>query len=99
MSAVVPVLLIRMRRIVQAFRRVGATDPGRAIVPSEHGVREDLAFRRLVQRGVLVAVNPQRYYMNEEAEARYRKQRQRVVLIVTLFGLALFILTWLTARR
>lgn len=98
MNTVATVLLIRMKRIVQAFRRANATHPGRAIIPSEHGVREGLAFRRLVQRGVLVTVNAQRYYMNEDAEARYRKQRQRVVLIVTLFGLALFILTWITWR-
>lgn len=98
MNTVATILLIRMKRIVHAFRQAKATDPERAILPSEHGVREDFAFRRLVQRGVLVAVNSQRYYMNEKAEARYRKQRQRVVLIVTLFGLALFILTWLTSR-
>lgn len=99
MSAAVPILLIRMKRIIQAFYRADATDPGRAIIPSEHGVREGFAFRRLLQRGVLVAVNPQRYYLNEEAEARYRRQRQRAVMIVLIFGLVLFILTWLTSRR
>lgn len=98
MNAVVPILLIRMKRIVQAFRQAHATDPGRAIIPAEHGVREEFAFRRLVQSGVLVAVTPQRYYLDEKAEARHQRRRQRAVLIVLIFGLALFILTWLTAR-
>lgn len=99
MNPIVPILLIRMKRIVRTFRRAGATEPGRALVPSEHGLREEFAFRRLVRSGVLVAVNPQRWYLNEEAEAQYQRRRQRAIVIVLIFGLTLLFLTWLTSRH
>lgn len=99
MSAVTTILLIRMKRIIQTFYRADATEAGRAIVPSEYGIREDFAFRRLVQRGVLVAVNAERYYMDVEAETKYRKQRRTAVLVVLIVGLVIFILTWMTARK
>ena len=98
MNAVTTVLLIRMRRIVHAFREANATAPARAIVPSAYNIRQDFAFRRLVQRGVLIAVTAQRYYLNEQAETRYRKQRQTAVLVVAVLLVVILIIIGLTSR-
>lgn len=76
------VILMQMRRIVRQFRDAGATHAAAAIVPSHHNIRQSFAFTRLVNRGVLVAVSSDRFYLDEEVEAKVRRQRQRVVFIL-----------------
>ena len=76
------VILMQMRRIVRQFRDAGATGPAAAIVPSQYGIRQSFAFSRLVNRGVLVAVNGDRFYLDEEAELKFRKQKQRFVFVM-----------------
>ena len=76
------VILMQMRRIVRQFRDAGATHAAAAIVPSQHGIRRSFAFSRLVERGILVAVNHEHFYLNEEAETKFRRQRQRIVFVL-----------------
>ena len=93
------VLVIRMRRIVEAFRGAGAIHPARAVRPVDLNLKPSFLFQRLVQRGVLVAVDAERFYLNEEAEARYRRRRQAIVLLVLAVGLLLFIVSLKTAHK
>ena len=92
------VLLIQMRRIVRVFRDAGATHPAAAIIPAQHGLRQSFAFQKLVRKGVLIAVNAERYYMDEEAEAKYRKQRQSIVLVIMLLLLAGLLISLFVSR-
>lgn len=85
------ILLIQMRRIIKTFYDAGATHPAGAIVPSAYNIRQSFAFRRLVQRGVLVAVTDERFYLDEEAERQFRKQRM-IVLTIVIFILLLGLL-------
>ena len=86
------VILMQMRRIVRQFREAGATHAGAAIVPSQHNIRQSFAFSRLVNRGVLVAINSERFYLDEEAEAKFRRQKLRLVFVlVTLIIIGLII--------
>ncbi|RYZ29119.1 MAG: hypothetical protein EOO10_07345 [Chitinophagaceae bacterium] len=92
------VILMQMRRIVRQFRDAGATHATAAIVPSQHGIRESFAFSRLVNRGVLVAVNSKRFYLDEEAEAKFRRQRQRLVVVLVAMIIVGIIVSLLVAK-
>jgi len=93
------VLIIRMRRIVQAFRNAGATHPARAVRPADINVKPSFLFQRLVQRGVLVAIGTERYYLDEKTEAHYRRRRQTVALLLLAVALVLFIVSLKTAHK
>lgn len=90
--------MAQVRRIIRSFRALGATHPAAAILPAQHDIRESFVFRRLVQRGVLVAVGDGRYYLDEEAEARYRLQRQRLAMVLIGVALVLFVVSLLASR-
>jgi hypothetical protein len=92
------VLLMQMRRIVRQFREAGATHAAAAIVPSQHGIRQSFAFSRLVSAGVLVAVGSEGFYLDEEAELKFRRQRQRLVLVMLTLAIIGIIISLLMSR-
>ena len=92
------VLLMQMRRIVRTFRQLGATHPAGAIIPAQHGLRQSFAFRRLVQRGVLVAVDAERFYMDQEVESRVSRQRRRILLVALAVIIVVMLFSVLFSR-
>ena len=92
------VLLLQMRRIVGRFRKAGATHAGAAIVPSQYDIRQSFAFQRLVKYGVLVAVDHERYYMDEEVETKFRKRRQFIVILMLTMIIVGIIISLLVSK-
>ena len=92
------VILIRMRKIINRFREENATSPVTAIIPSEHGIRPSLIFNRLVQQRVLVPVNEERYYLDEEREAVVHKRRRTIAFIILILVVIGFLISMLTQR-
>jgi len=90
------VILIQMRKIINGFRAANATSPVTAIVPSEHGIRRSIIFNRLVRDGVLVPVNEERFYLDEEREVEVQKRRRKTALFLValiIIGILVFALT------
>ena len=83
------VIVIRQNRILRHFRRSGALDPARAVPLEELGLRRSWLLRRLEARGVLVALPDGRYYLDGDAERRFRSFRRWMMLAV--MGLALLV--------
>jgi hypothetical protein len=92
------VILLQMRRIVRRFREAGATNAGAAIVPSQYDIRQSFAFERLVKYGVLVAVDHERFYMDEEAEAKFRKQKRFIVFVILTLVILGIIISLLVSK-
>ncbi|MFL5807975.1 MAG: hypothetical protein ACJ749_00560 [Flavisolibacter sp.] len=93
------VILIQMRKCIRKFREVDATTPSTAIIPSEHGIRTSFAFRRLVREGVLIPVNPERYYLDEEREIEVRKRRQTLLAVFLVLLIIGMIVLYFTNRK
>lgn len=85
------VIIVQENRYMSACKKACAVSPDSARTLNELGIRENLAFRKLVGRGVLVLVNDNKYYMDEKAAKAFLKARRRFGLAV-LFGLGVFIL-------
>src|SRR5437868_5790124 len=92
------VILIRMRKIINQFREENATSPVTAITPSEHGIRQSIPFHKLVRDRVLVAVNEERYYLDEEREVEVRKRRRTLLLALLILVAIGFVVFGLTRR-
>lgn len=73
---------MKVKRYIGIFRKAGATNPTRAINPSEHGIRKSLVFGKLVRQGVIVSVDDTLYYLDEEREAAHAKRRHAIVTVV-----------------
>lgn len=92
------IILIVMNRYIRRFREAGAINPGAAIIPAEHGIRQSPVFQKLVRRRILIPVNKERYYMDEEAAAVFRKRRQSIALILLLLVMAGLVISFLVTR-
>jgi hypothetical protein len=92
------VVAMQRRRILNKFREANATSPATAIIPSEQRVRQSMIFYKLVRDRVLVAINEERYYLDEEREAEVAKRRRTIALALLILIVIGFIVFGLTKR-
>ncbi len=83
-SAAAAAVIAREKRIVRAFREAGATSADKAVVPADISVHGRVAFKRLVERAVLIESGNGWFYLDEQKWQNLRSQRRRTVLIVLL---------------
>jgi hypothetical protein len=89
MAAAAAVVIQRKEReIVNTFRGVGATSVARARDPEELGVKQHLAFERLVQRAVLRDAGDGKYYLDELSWNALRGLRRRLMLVMLVLVVA-----------
>jgi hypothetical protein len=91
-------IIIREKRIVSAFRRVGATTSAAAVAPETIGVSEHFAFRHLRRHAVLREAGPGRYYLDEPSWEAWRLLRRRLVLVAIGLGLIALLGLWRAVR-
>ena len=95
MSVAAAVAARRRRKILEAFREAGALSAEQAVSSRRLGLRASPIFRRLVRSGVLVDCGGERYWLDEQAEARARHMRvQRVALLVAVAVVVLVVAFW-----
>jgi hypothetical protein len=91
-AAVAAVIQRQEREIVDTFRGVGATNPSRARVPEELGVRSHFAFKRLVRRAVLRDAGDGKYYLDEPSWNALRSMRRRIAVVTLIVVVVLGVL-------
>ena len=96
-ALVLLVLAWRVRKTVSRFREAGVTAPEHARSLQDLEIRNGGAIRLLRRRGVLVEVEPERYYLDEAAYGRWRKRR-RIVLAVMLCVVAVLAIVFMIAN-
>ena len=84
MGAAAAAIVIKEKRIVNAFRGAGATAPGAAVPPVSVGVAEGAAFRRLRRHAVLREGAPGAFYLDEPSWEACRAMRRRVALAIVI---------------
>lgn len=82
-AAVAAVVMMKQRRIVEAFERAGATSvesarPFENLDIEVHGV----GMRRLRDRAVIREAAPGHYYLDMEVWQAVRRQRKRLALVI-----------------
>jgi hypothetical protein len=83
-SAAAAAIVVREKRIVGAFRSVGATSAAAAVAPGAIGVAERVAFRRLRQRAVVREAQPGVFYVDEASWEALRAMRRRIATLAIL---------------
>jgi len=86
------IILHEERDIVAIYRSAAATVPDRARRPSELGIHEGVALRRLRDRAVLREAAPGDYFLDEPSWAALRRLRRRVLTVVLIIVAALILL-------
>lgn len=87
MGAAAAVILMKERRIVEAFERAGATSPASARTPDDLGVDpHGIGWRRLRDHAVVREAIPgaDRYYVDVDVWQALRRMRRRIVLALGL---------------
>jgi hypothetical protein len=89
MGAAVAVVLMRERRVVEAFERAGATSPDRAMPASDFAADESgIGWRRLRERAIIREAAPGRYYLDVEVWQANRRMRHRLAVVMAVLLLA-----------
>ena len=105
MGAAAAVIVIRERRMVEAFQLAGATSPQRSRTADELGVDPtSVGWRRLRERAVIREESPgsDRFYLDFEVWKAVRRMRMRllVVLLIIVLGVWLsFVVAGLTRHQ
>ena len=91
MGAAAAAMMMRERRVIEAFTVAAATSPERAVPIETLGIEYDaLALRRLQQHAVIREVAPGRLYLDVPTWQALRRMRLRIVFV--LFGIILIAL-------
>ena len=93
MGADAAVILIKERRMAEAFERAGATSPDRAVLPSDLSVgAHGVGWRRLRERAVVRESSPGSglFYLDVEVWQALRRTRRRLIVVAIVVALA----TW-----
>jgi hypothetical protein len=86
---------IIQKRIVRKFRDEGATHPRQAATLEAVGIRRSSQIKALVKKNVLIAVDENRYYLDEDAADQYFQKKRRAALIgigISLLIVLIFLL-------
>ena len=78
------------KRIVRRFRDHCATDPKQAATLETIGVKRSPFFRHMLKKKIFIAVDADRYYLDEDAADRFFQRKRRAFFI--MFGVALLAL-------
>ena len=93
------VVIRRQNQYMELFNRKGAVDAEHAIGVEEIGYRRNFIFNRMVSRGIFVECTSGRFYIDNEAAARFRAQRREKERIILGALVVFFVIYYLTRRR
>ena len=74
-------IVLKERKIVDAFRRSGVTSPAEARSLAELALYESWVVHRLMDRAILRQAEPGKYYLDEDAWQAFRRARGRFLTI------------------
>jgi hypothetical protein len=80
-GAVVAVM-VKTKRILNAFKNKDALTPDRAKTKAELDIRSRWIFNNLISKGVIKKVSGDRYYVDPKAQERYLRRRNTTLLVV-----------------
>ena len=81
----------QQNRCMRRFHDAGAVSPGTAATLGHVGVRDSLVLRYLRSRGVIVDAGGERFYLDPDAERRFRQRRFVFVVRVLAVGLIVIV--------
>jgi hypothetical protein len=86
------IVAAKFRKIIRRFIDSGTTSPGTSKTWVELNLRRGLMFKRLINRGVIIETNPERYYLHLENLAEYNNRRRKLILIFLAVLIVLILL-------
>lgn len=89
---IVPVGLIRAKRLVATFREAGALSRKTSASLRDLGVPDDVFFRSVAGEGVFVNTHGDSWYLDEDRAALYFGRRRRRVLVFVVVAVAVTLL-------
>ncbi|WP_158882720.1 hypothetical protein [Rhodanobacter sp. L36] len=75
-------IVLKQKRIAQAFERAAATTPGTAQTPQQLGIKQGLAWGQLVRHAVLRCPGEGRYFVDISNWQRLRRLRRRIAISI-----------------
>ena len=89
MGAAAAVIIIKERRLVEAFSAAAATSPERARTVESLGIESDASsLKRLQKNAVIREGAPGRYYLDTASWEALRRMRRRMMIVLIMIVIA-----------
>jgi hypothetical protein len=75
------IVAAKFKKLVNKFIDAGVTTPKAAKTLEVLNIRPRMMFKRLMNRGVIIESDPERYYLNAENLVEYKKARRVRMMI------------------
>jgi len=83
------VVIRKQNKYIKKFKGAGAVSEASAKTLKEIGIVEDFIFRSMVQRGVFIKTEEEKYYINCDISDRFVLKRSKL-LIAVFVALSIF---------
>jgi len=87
------------KRIVRRFLDHCATDPRQAATLETIGVKRSPFFKHMLKKSIFIAVDENRYYLDEDAAERFFQRKRRAFFIMFSFALLALVIYLLFGGR
>jgi len=86
------------KKIIRKFQDQCATDPRQAISLESLGKRHRSITRGLIRRKILVAVDENRFYLDEDAAEQFFKKKRLSIFLAIIAGIMIAIIAILLKK-
>jgi len=86
------------KKIIRKFQDQCATDPRQAISLESLGKRHRSITKGLIRRKILVAVDENRFYLDEDAAEEFFKKKRRVAYIGLIIAIIAALIAFLVTK-
>jgi len=83
------------KKILRKFRDACATDPRQAVPLESLGVKNHTIVKGLIRKKILVATDPDRYYVDEDAAELFFKKKRQLLYISVIVAIVAFVIAYL----
>jgi hypothetical protein len=90
------VIILRRKRIINAFRMGGATDREHAVSLESLGIRRAWIFNQMLRHGAFQETDNHQYFMNDAVAREFMRVRRIRALVLAGIFVIIFLIFWLT---
>lgn len=87
------VILLKQKKYIKLFRKVGAIDAEHSISLNDFGIRKSLVFNKMIRRGIFIQCESGKYYINNQAAEdliNLRSRRAKITIIIAVVAFLVF---------
>lgn len=98
MFPIAAIIVARRNKYIRTFRQAGAISPRRPLRLSDAGLRRSIMFNLLVRQRIIVPVDADMFYLDENREQELHRIKRPLLAIVLVLVLLVILISFYMNR-